>query len=269
MEIWNLVFIQEQVDGDLEVVAPLPGKNVDTGSSLERVAMVLQGVDNVFETDLFQPHRSRWPSGCPASATARTRSDDVSLKIVAEHGRATTFLIADGVQPSNEGRGYILRRMLRRAVSHARRLGIEGSVLDPIITTVIDGFGDAYPELRENEAFVRQVADSEEGALLRHARQGAGALRRGEGSCRGRRASPATMPSRSPTRSASLGSRSRSGRARAASASTSTASRSCWASSAIARGRRARRWRSASRPARCRRPSSSATATCRPSRRSR
>src|SRR4029078_9711612 len=88
--------------------------------------------------------------------------DDVSLKIVTEHGRATTFLIADGVQPSNEGRGYILRRMLRRAVSHGRRLGIEGSVLDPIITTVIAGFGDAYPELRENEAFVRQVADSEE-----------------------------------------------------------------------------------------------------------
>ena len=88
--------------------------------------------------------------------------DDVSLKIVAEHGRATAFLIADGVQPSNEGRGYILRRMLRRAVSHGRRLGIEGSVLDPILTTVIDGFGDAYTELRENEAFVRQVAASEE-----------------------------------------------------------------------------------------------------------
>ncbi|HVD70920.1 MAG TPA: alanine--tRNA ligase [Actinomycetota bacterium] len=161
MEIWNLVFMQEQVDGDLEVVAPLPGKNVDTGSSLERVAMILQGVDNVFETDLFSPtlEEAERRSG---KRHGEDPDDDVSLKIVAEHGRATTFLIADGVQPSNEGRGYILRRMLRRAVSHGRRLGIEGSVLDPIITTVIDGFGDAYPELRENEAFVRQVADSEE-----------------------------------------------------------------------------------------------------------
>ena len=161
MEIWNLVFIQEQVDGDLEVVAPLPGKNVDTGSSLERVAMVLQGVDNVFETDLFRPTLEE-AERLSGKRHGEDPNDDVSLKIVTEHGRATTFLIADGVQPSNEGRGYILRRMLRRAVSHARRLGIEGSVLDPIITTVIDGFGDAYPELRENEAFVRQVADSEE-----------------------------------------------------------------------------------------------------------
>ena len=161
MEIWNLVFIQEQVDGDLEIVAPLPGKNVDTGSSLERVAMVLQGVDNVFETDLFSPTLEE-AERLSGKRHGEDPNDDVSLKIVAEHGRATTFLIADGVQPSNEGRGYILRRMLRRAVSHARRLGIEGSVLDPIITTVIDGFGDAYPELRENEAFVRQVADSEE-----------------------------------------------------------------------------------------------------------
>jgi alanyl-tRNA synthetase len=161
MEIWNLVFMQEQIDDEGEVVAPLPGKNVDTGSSLERVATVLQGVDNVFETDLFRPtlEVAERLSGERHGEDARV---DVSLKVVAEHGRATTFLIADGVQPSNEGRGYILRRMLRRAVSHARRLGIEGSVLDPIITTVIDGFGDAYPELRDNEAFVRQVADSEE-----------------------------------------------------------------------------------------------------------
>ncbi|MGZ8571496.1 MAG: alanine--tRNA ligase, partial [Actinomycetota bacterium] len=98
--------------------------------------------------------------------------DDVSLKIIAEHGRATAFLIADGIQPSNEGRGYILRRMLRRVISHARRLGIDGIVLDPLITTVIDGFGDAYPELRENEAFVRQVASSEEERFSETLRQG-------------------------------------------------------------------------------------------------
>jgi alanyl-tRNA synthetase len=170
VEIWNLVFMQDQVDGQRRVLGPLPGRNVDTGSSLERVAMVLQGVDDVFETDLFRPtlEVAERLSGRTHGHDAR---DDVSLKIIAEHGRATAFLIADGVQPANEGRGYILRRMLRRAVAHARRLGIEGEVLTPVIGSVIDGFGDAYPELRENEAFVRQVASSEEerfSATLRH-----------------------------------------------------------------------------------------------------
>jgi alanyl-tRNA synthetase len=122
----------------------------------------LQGVDNVFETDLFVPVLDV-VEGLSGRRHGQDARDDVSLKIVAEHARATAFLIADGVQPSNEGRGYILRRMLRRAVSHARRLGVEGAVLDPVITSVVEGFGEAYPELRENEAFVRQVADSEEG----------------------------------------------------------------------------------------------------------
>ena len=161
VEIWNLVFMQDQVDDGLEVVAPLPGRNVDTGSSLERVAMVLQDVDNVFETDVFRPtlEVAEELSGRRHGADP---DDDVSLKILAEHGRATAFLIADGVLPTNAGRGYVLKRMLRRAVSHARRLAITGPVLDPVITTVIEGFGDAYPELRENEAFIRQVATSEE-----------------------------------------------------------------------------------------------------------
>jgi alanyl-tRNA synthetase len=172
LEIWNLVFMQDRIDGDLRFVEPLPAKNVDTGSSLERVATVLQGVDNVFETDLFRPtlEVGERLSGRRHGEDPR---DDVSLKIIAEHGRAATFLIADGVQPSNERRGYILRRMLRRVVSHARRLGVEGGVLDPVITSVIDGFGDAYPELRENEAFIRQVADSEEERFAGTLRQGA------------------------------------------------------------------------------------------------
>jgi alanyl-tRNA synthetase len=171
MEIWNLVFIQDRVDGERRFVEPLPEENVDTGSSLERVAMLLQGVENVFETDLLKPmlEVAEALSGRTHGHDAR---DDVSLKIIAEHGRATTFLIADGVQPSNEGRGYILRRMLRRAVSHARRLGIEGSVLDPVITAVVATFGDAYPELRVNEAFVRQVAESEEERFSTTLRQG-------------------------------------------------------------------------------------------------
>jgi alanyl-tRNA synthetase len=172
LEIWNLVFMQDRIDGDLRFVEPLPAKNVDTGSSLERVATVLQGVDNVFETDLFRPtlEVGERLSGRRHGEDPR---DDVSLKIIAEHGRAATFLIADGVQPSNERRGYILRRMLRRVVSHARRLGVEGGVLDPVITSVIGSFGNAYPELRENEAFIRQVADSEEERFAATLRQGA------------------------------------------------------------------------------------------------
>jgi alanyl-tRNA synthetase len=171
LEIWNLVFIQDRVDHALQVVGPLPAKNVDTGSSLERVAMVLQGVDNVFETDLLRPMLEVAES-LSGRAHGQDARDDVSLKIVAEHGRATAFLIADGVQPSNEGRGYILRRMLRRTVSHARRLGIEGGVLGPLVASVIATFGDAYPELRRNETFIRQVAGSEEERFARTLRQG-------------------------------------------------------------------------------------------------
>jgi alanyl-tRNA synthetase len=171
MEIWNLVFIQDQVDHQLNVSGPLPAKNVDTGSSLERVAMVLQGVENVFETDLLSPMLEVAES-LSGHTHGQDASDDVSLKIVAEHGRATTFLIADGVQPSNEGRGYILRRMLRRTVSHARRLGIEGAVLEPLIASVIATFGGAYPELRQNESFIRQVAGSEEERFAGTLRQG-------------------------------------------------------------------------------------------------
>jgi alanyl-tRNA synthetase len=171
MEIWNLVFIQDRVDGERTVIEPLPSENVDTGSSLERVALVLQGVDNAFETDLLRPILE-----VAESLSGRTHghdpADDVSLKVITEHGRATTFLIADGVQPSNQGRGYILRRMLRRVVSHARRLGIERSVMEPIIDVVTARFGDAYPELRENEALVRQVAGSEEERFAATLRQG-------------------------------------------------------------------------------------------------
>jgi alanyl-tRNA synthetase len=171
MEIWNLVFIQDRVDEKRNLIEPLPSENVDTGSSLERVALVLQGVDNAFETDLLRPILE-----VAESLSGRTHghdpADDISLKVIAEHGRATTFLIADGVQPSNQGRGYILRRMLRRVVSHARRLGIERSVMEPIIEVVTARFGDAYPELRENEALVRQVAGSEEERFAATLRQG-------------------------------------------------------------------------------------------------
>lgn len=171
MEIWNLVFIQDEVDDHDDVIAELPAKNIDTGSSLERVAMVLQDVDNAFETDLLRPllEIAESLSGRTHGADPRT---DVSLKVLAEHGRATTFLIADGVQPSNEGRGYILRRMLRRVVSHARRLGIEKDVMPPIVERTVELFGEAYPELVENRAYVDQVATSEEERFAATLRQG-------------------------------------------------------------------------------------------------
>ncbi len=171
MEIWNHVFIQDEVDPNGTIVAELPAKNIDTGSGLERVACVLQDVANVFETDLMRPLLDVAESLSGRTHGADER-DDVSLKVIAEHGRATTFLIADGVQPSNEGRGYILRRMLRRVVSHARRLGIEREVMPSLVERTVRLFGGAYPELVENRAYVEQVASSEEGRFAGTLRQG-------------------------------------------------------------------------------------------------
>ena len=171
MEIWNLVFIQDETDDGVNVAGELPAKNIDTGSGLERLATVLQGVDSVFETDLLRPLLEVAES-LSGRTHGRDERDDVSLKVIAEHGRATTFLIADGVQPSNDGRGYVLRRMLRRVVSHARRLGIERDVMPPLVERTVELFGHAHPELVENRAYVEQVASSEEGRFAGTLRQG-------------------------------------------------------------------------------------------------
>ena len=157
MEIWNLVFIQDETDDGVNVVGELPAKNIDTGSGLERLATVLQGVDSVFETDLLRPLLEVAES-LSGRTHGRDERDDVSLKVIAEHGRATTFLIADGVQPSNDGRGYVLRRMLRRVVSHARRLGIERDVMPPLVGRTVELFGHAHPELVENRAYLYKSA---------------------------------------------------------------------------------------------------------------
>jgi alanyl-tRNA synthetase len=161
LEIWNLVFMQDECDEHSNVIHELPRTNIDTGSSLERVAMVLQDVDSVFETDLLRPLVET-----AESLTGRTYGKDdradVSLRIIAEHGRAVTFLIADGVLPSNEGRGYVLRRMLRRLVTHARRLGVGRPVMAELVAATVEGFGQTYLELETNRPFVLQVASSEE-----------------------------------------------------------------------------------------------------------
>ena len=171
MEIWNHVFMQHQVDEHAEILGELPFKNIDTGSSVERVAVVLQDRANVFETDLFVPLMEGVQSLSGKHYGADERHD-MSIRIVAEHVRATSFLVADGVQPSNEGRGYLLRRMLRRLVTHAGRLGVGGPITAPLVDLVVEGFGDAYPELRENRAFVEQVLGSEEERFSATLRQG-------------------------------------------------------------------------------------------------
>jgi alanyl-tRNA synthetase len=170
-EIWNHVFTQHQVDGDCEIVGDLPRRNIDTGSSIERVAMVLQDTSSFFETDLFAPLLDEVQSLAGVHYGA-DEQHDVSIRIIGEHARSASFLVADGVLPSNEGRGYLLRRMLRRVVSAARRLGTDREVFRPLVARVVDGFGDAYPELRENRAFIEEVLSSEEDRFSSTLRQG-------------------------------------------------------------------------------------------------
>jgi alanyl-tRNA synthetase len=170
-EVWNLVFMQDECDQDANVLRLLPAQNIDTGASLERLAMVLQDVDNVFLTDLFRPLLAT-AEAVTGRAYGTDDRTDVSLRIMAEHGRATTFLIADGVTPSNEGRGYLLRRMLRRVVTHARRLGVEDPVLEGLVERTVEVMGEAYPELVANKQFILQVAGSEEERFGATYRQG-------------------------------------------------------------------------------------------------
>ena len=171
MEIWNHVFMQHQVDDHAEILGDLPRKNIDTGASIERIAVALQDVGSFFETDLFSPILEEVQSRSGKHYGADERHD-IAIRIIGEHARATAFLVADGVQPSNEGRGYILRRMLRRVVSAARHLGVQGEVLRPLVGVVVQGFGDAYPELVENRAFIEQVLGSEEERFGGTLRQG-------------------------------------------------------------------------------------------------
>jgi alanyl-tRNA synthetase len=161
MEIWNHVFMQFEVDDAEEVIADLPKRNIDTGSSVERVAVILQDTATVFETDLLRPIVAV-AEELSGKRYGENEKDDVSMRIVAEHGRGSTFLMADGVQPSNEGRGYVLRRILRRLVMHARRLGIEANVMEGLVGATAETLGDAYPEVQENRAYVTELASAEE-----------------------------------------------------------------------------------------------------------
>jgi alanyl-tRNA synthetase len=164
LEIWNLVFMQYERDGSGNTT-PLPKPSIDTGAGLERLASVLQGVPTNYQTDLFLPILAR-AEEIAGVAKGEDPEKDVSLNVVADHCRALTFLIGDGVLPSNEGRGYVLRRILRRAARHGWLLGIERPFLHQVAHTVIDEMAPAYPELVERRAFIASRIEREEERFL-------------------------------------------------------------------------------------------------------
>ena len=170
IEFWNLVFMQYELfeDGRLE---PLPARNIDTGAGLDRVAMLSQGVGSVFETDYFRPlvDLGEALSGRSHGADFETTR---ALRILADHGRGMTFLLADGVVPSNEERGYVLRRIMRRAILQGRVLGIEETFLPRLAERTIEIAGAAYPELGREAETIAMWARSEEEAFLRTLEQG-------------------------------------------------------------------------------------------------
>jgi alanyl-tRNA synthetase len=165
LEIWNLVFMQFErgQDGNL---TPLPKPSIDTGAGLERMASVAQGKRSNYDTDLFQ-QIIRAIEEVSGRKYGKDRDDDVSMRVIADHARATTFLVGDGVLPANEGRGYVLRRIVRRAIRHGKRLGMERLFLADVCGAVIAQMGDAYPEARDNRAFILKVAQQEEESFRR------------------------------------------------------------------------------------------------------
>jgi alanyl-tRNA synthetase len=191
LELWNLVFIQYNRTGPT-TLEPLPAKHVDTGMGFERLVAVLQGARDNYGTDLFLPLMDRVQELCGQSAEERER-DVVAYRVIADHGRAAAFLVADGVVPGNEGRGYVLRMILRRAARFGRKLGLVRPFLAEVTDVVADRMGEAYPELVRQRAFIRQVVTAEEerfartleGGLLRLEELVAAAKAEGRGRLRG------------------------------------------------------------------------------------
>ncbi|HEY4607315.1 MAG TPA: alanine--tRNA ligase [Acidimicrobiia bacterium] len=161
VEIWNLVFMQNIQDEPYHVIGDLPAKSIDTGMGLDRVAAILQGVPSVFEIDTTTRVRDV-AAAYTGLSYGQDEMHDVSLRILADHGRAVTFLIGDGVIPSNDGRGYVLRRLLRRAVRHAWQYGGDGLVFPGLVGATVDAMGDWYSEIREKRDFITEVVTREE-----------------------------------------------------------------------------------------------------------
>lgn len=170
MEIWNNVFTQFNNDGKGNYTE-LENKNIDTGMGLERLASVVQDVDSIFDVDTIEALRNKV---CEfANATYHTdEKKDVSIRLITDHIRSATFMISDGIMPSNEGRGYVLRRLIRRAARHGRLLGIEGAFLAKLSETVIEGSKDGYPELEEKKEFIFRNLSIEEDAFNKTIDQG-------------------------------------------------------------------------------------------------
>ncbi|MBQ8960822.1 MAG: alanine--tRNA ligase [Ruminococcus sp.] len=165
IEIWNLVFSQFDSDGNGHY-EEMKSKNIDTGMGLERLACVMQGVDNIFEVDTVQNIMKHISSIADVHYGSGSKTD-VSLRVVTDHIRSTTFMVGDGILPSNEGRGYVLRRLLRRAARHGRLLGITRPFLCEVCDTVINENADAYPELAEKRDYIKKIIGVEEEAFAK------------------------------------------------------------------------------------------------------
>ena len=181
IEIWNLVFMQnERGEGsskeDYQILGPLPRKNIDTGMGVERVAVLLQGVHNVYETDLLRPVidtvAARAPRGYDLPDGQGNHDDDVRYRIIADHSRTAAILIGDGVSPGNDGRGYVLRRLLRRVIRSAKLLDIDGPIVGELMATVRDAMGPSYPELVADFERINRIAIAEETAFNRTLQSG-------------------------------------------------------------------------------------------------
>jgi alanyl-tRNA synthetase len=160
LELWNLVFMQFNrfQDGTLQ---PLPKPSIDTGMGLERITAVIQKVPSNYDTDLFAPMMSKIEQ-ITGYRYGTSEDKDVSVKVIADHSRAAAFLIGDGALPSNEGRGYVLRRVIRRALRHGRFLGMDRPFMSEVAVSVMESMEDAYPELLENRSFITRVIQNEE-----------------------------------------------------------------------------------------------------------
>lgn len=170
MEVWNNVFTQFENDGNGNYTE-LIQKNIDTGMGLERLAVVVQDVDSIFDVDTLQALRNKV---CEFAGVSYKEDEakDVSIRLITDHIRSATFMISDGIMPTNEGRGYVLRRLIRRAARHGRLLGIDGTFLAKLSETVIEGSKDGYPELDEKREFIFNVLQQEEAKFNKTIDQG-------------------------------------------------------------------------------------------------
>jgi alanyl-tRNA synthetase len=170
MEVWNNVFTQFENDGKGNYTT-LQNKNIDTGMGLERLAVVVQDVDSIFDVDTIKAIRDKVSEKAGIAYGSKYESD-VSIRVITDHMRSATFMTSDGITPSNEGRGYVLRRLIRRAARHGRLLGIKGAFLNDIVAAVIENSKDAYPELLEKKAFIFSTIENEEASFNKTIDQG-------------------------------------------------------------------------------------------------